>query len=79
MPRLILHFCQQDHLPAQAGGARNPGALGELPDDLAMRVLGDHADQLAAIFGRHPIAGFDFFASGDACFELPHLFFIACV
>ena len=44
----VLHLGEQRHLPPQVRRARDPVALGQHPDDLGVRVLRHHPDELLA-------------------------------
>jgi len=66
---LVLHLGHERHLAAEAGSARDPRAFGERADDLGVRVLLDHADELAAVLGRHPIVRLDLLAAVDTRLE----------
>jgi hypothetical protein len=66
VPGLVLHLGQQDRLALQRRGAGDPVALGQLADDLGMRVLADLADQRLAIALGHPVLRLDLFARIDA-------------
>ncbi len=59
VPGLILDLGEQDYLAAQRRRARDPIALGQHADDLAMRVLRDLPRQRAAIGFGHPVLGLD--------------------
>ena len=57
--RLVLHLGGEDGLATQRWGPRDPFTLGLHPDDLAVGVLGDLADQRLSVVVGHPVIGFD--------------------
>ena len=69
MPGLVLHFGRERQLAPKRRRVGDPAAFRQRADDLAVRVLRDHADQLAAIFVGHPVGRLDLLAARDACFE----------
>ena len=69
----ILHFGDQNEFAPERGGTRNPGTFREHANYFAVRMLRDHADELAAIFFGHPITRFDLFAARDAGLKIGKL------
>ncbi len=67
---LVLHLREQDGLALERRRARDPVALGQHADDLAVRVLADLTDQRLAVALRHPVLRFDEFAARDLGVEL---------
>ena len=70
MAHFVLHLRHQRQFAAEAWGAGNPRAFGQSANDFGMRVLLNHANELAAVFGWHPIAGLNFFTARNAGFKL---------
>src|SRR5215213_5209821 len=71
--RLVLYLGQERDLPPQAWRARDPVPLGEHADDLRVRVLRHHADELPAVALGHPVLRLDALPRGDARLEGGHL------
>ena len=70
---LVLHLGEQDRLALQGRRAGDPVALGQLADDLGMRVLRDLPDQGLAIGLGHPLLGLDLDVGVDPVLEGPLL------
>jgi hypothetical protein len=69
MSRLVLNLGNKSEFPPEPGSKRDPLPFRQLPYDLAVGMLTDHPDEIVPVFLRHPIAGFNFVAFGDAVFE----------
>ena len=67
--RFVLHLGEQRHLAPKIWRARDPVAFRQHADDLGVRVLRHHPDQLLAVALRHPVLGLDAFAARNARFE----------
>ena len=74
VPRLVLHLGEQDRLAAQRRRARDPVALGQHADDLAMRVLRHLPHQRPPIGLRHPVLRLDELVGRDPRLEGGELF-----
>ena len=66
---LVLHLGDQDGLALEARRARDPVALGQHADDLAVRVLADLAHQRPPVGVRHPVLRLDAAVGVDAVVE----------
>ncbi len=66
---LVLHLGEQDRLAPQRRRARDPIALGQHADDLAVRMLRDLPRQRPAIGLGHPVLGLDELVGRDPRLE----------
>ena len=66
---LVLHLGDQRHLALEARRAGDPVAFGQHADDLGVRVLRHHPDELRAVALGHPVLRLDGLAGGDSRLE----------